>query len=463
MKRILIIIQILVLPLLFYAQNEKKTLILSIKEAQNYAIENNKALKNSYYDVEIAKRQMWQTIAKGLPQVSATIDYTNYFNYSMSLGFGSSNGITLNAEQLALLDQGDVAILNLLQQAMGGSSSGDIKMNNTSNAKLQVSQLLFSGEYITSIQMQKIAQMLIEINNEKNVLDIKEQVINTYYQSLIINKSIDILNANIDNLTNTLQKTEVLYKTGMIEETDVDQLKLSLLSLEISRNSLQRNAELNLNLMKIHLSLKPDDEIILSDKYDSVFESIDLLTVLDIQSDIENNINVRLLKKQENLYERQVALKQWAYAPTLVAAYNYTEKLMKTNFDMTPKNLFTLQLNIPIWSSGERTAAVQEQKLELLKIQNNREVLYEQLELQEQQLRLNLISAIEKYNSQKENLILAEKIFNKTELKFRQGVVSSFDLMQANTNLLQIQSSFLQSGMDVLQAKLTLDKFLDKI
>lgn len=458
MKKIILIIQLLIFPVIFYAQNEKKTLVLSIKEAQEYAVENNKTLKNSYYDVEIAKRQLWQTIAKGLPQVSGSIDYTNYFNYSISFG-SQSSGITIPPEQFPLLDQGDLVILNLLKEAMGSGGASEIKMNNTSNAKLQVSQLIFSGEYITGIQMQKISQMLVNINNEKNVLDIKENVINTYYQSLLIQKTIDILDANITNVKQTIDQTEVLFRTGVIEETDLDQLKLTLSSLEISKNSLLRNAELNLNMMKIYLSLKPEDEIVLSDEYDKVFESFDLSTALNTQLQLDNNINVRLLEKQENLYERQVALKRWAYAPTLVAAYNYTNKLAKSSFDMNPNNLFTLQLSIPIWSSGARTTAVQEQKLQLMKIQNNREVVTEQLALQDKQLRLNFVSAVEKYNSNKENVILAEKIYNKTELKFRQGVVSSFQLTQASSNLLQAQSNLLQSGMDVLKAKLSFDKF----
>src|SRR5574344_437349 len=282
MKKIIFIIQLLIFPVIFYAQSEKKTLVLSIKEAQEYAVENNKTLKNSYYDVEIAKRQLWQTIAKGLPQVSGSIDYTNYFNYSISFG-SQSSGITIPPDQFPLLDQGDLVILNLLKEAMGSGGASEIKMNNTSNAKLQVSQLIFSGEYITGIQMQKISQMLVNINNEKNVLDIKENVINTYYQSLLIQKTIDILDANITNVKQTINQTEVLFRTGVIEETDLDQLKLTLSSLEISKNSLLRNAELNLNMMKIYLSLKPEDEIVLSDEYDKVFESFDLSSALNTQ------------------------------------------------------------------------------------------------------------------------------------------------------------------------------------
>jgi len=469
MKKTTILLFLIIIPLIFIAQNENKTLSLSIKQAQDYAIENNKSLKNYNIDVEIAKRQMWQIIAKGLPQVSGTIDYTNYFNYKMNLSLGGGSGSTfdinnISQEMMELygFDKGDISILGLLESMMGGGGT-EIKMKNSSNAKLQATQLLFSGEYITGIQMQKIARMFVDINNEKSILDIKEQVTNTYYQSLIIQKSIDLLDANLENLKETLKKTEVLYNIGMIEETSVDQLKLTISSIEIQKNSLQRNAQLNLSFMKIHLSLKPDDEITLTEKYDDVFGSMDFSSTLNSTFDIKNTINMRLLEKQENIQERKIALKRWAFAPTLVGIYSHTEKLMTTSFDMNPKNLFMLQLSIPIWSSGERTTAVQEQKLELLKLQNNREIISEQLALQEQQLRLNLISALEQYNNQKENIALAQKIYEKTEIKFRQGVVSSFDLIQAHSNLLQAQSSFIQTGMQVLQTKLILDKFLEQI
>ncbi|MDR2836588.1 MAG: TolC family protein [Bacteroidales bacterium] len=460
MKKI-ILIALLIFPIIISAQEAGKSYSFSIKQAQQYAIDNNKTLKNSKIDVDIAKKQLWQVIAKGLPQVSGTIDYTTYFNYSMSLGLGGGSSFSPTPEQMAVLDAGDLALLQLLGSTMGGGT--EIKMKDAANAKIQVSQLLFSGEYILGIQMSKIAQMLVDINNEKSVLDIKESVTNTYYSSLIIQKSIEILDANIENLDQTLTKTQALFNTGMIEETGVDQLKMTISGLRSSKSALLRNAELNLNLLKLQLSLNPDDVITLTENFDDVFGSIDFSKVLDNTFDINDNVNMRLLEKQENLFERQVALKRWAYSPTLAGAYNHTEKLMKTDFDMNPKNLFALQLSIPIWSSGDRKAAVDEQRLELLKVRNNREIVSDQLLLQEKQLKFNLASALEQYSIQKENVALATKIYNNTELKFRQGVASSFDLIQANTSLLQAQSSFITSGMELLQAKLAFDKLINNI
>lgn len=120
-------------------------------------------------------------------------------------------------------------------------------------------------------------------------------------------------------------------------------------------------------------------------------------------------------------------------------------------------------MSIPIFSSGIRRAKVEQKRLELYQIQNNREIVSDQLIMQEKQYRYNLTSAIETYNSQKENMSLAQRIYNNTELKFRQGVSSSFDLIQANSNLLQAQNGYVSAAMELLQAKLKLDKLMNKI
>lgn len=460
MRKTVLLLGLLITPILIFSQ-ESNVLNLSIKQAQEYALENNKSLKNTRINVDIAKKQLWQTISQGLPQVSGTIDYTNYFNYKMELGLGGSSS-TPNIDYTKL-DAGDLELLSFLSSMLGSSSGTEIKMKNSSNAQLQVSQLIFSGQYISGIQLSKISQMLADMNLEKSELDIQESVISTYYLSIITQKSIEIIDANIENLQQTLRQTETLLAVGMIEETDVDQINMSITMLENSKRSLLRNAELNNNLLKFQLGVGNDVELVLTENFDGVFGNIDLSNVLNIVFDPSENIDMRLVEKQEELSHKMLAMERWNYAPTLVGAYNHTEKLLKTDFDMNPKNLFTLNLSVPIFSSGQRKANVEQKKLELLQVQNTKEIVNDQLLMQEKQLRYDLTSALEQYQSQKANVDLAKKIYNNTELKFRQGVASSFDLIQANTSLLQAENDYISSSMEVLQAKLAFDKLFNKI
>ena len=441
-------------------KQDNEILELNIKQAQEYAIENNKSLKNTKTDVKIAKQQLWQTISQGLPQVSGTLDYTNYFNYKMTLGIGGSSS-TPNIDYTKL-DAGDMEILTMLGSILGGGAT-EIKMKDNANAKLQISQLIFSGQYIAGIQLAKISQMLVDMSIEKSELDIKESITNSYYVSLITLKSMEIIDKNIENLSQTLKQTNALLSAGMVEETDADQIKMSINMLENAKRSLQRNAELNNNLMKFQLGIDYDTKLVLTEKYDDLLADVNLSGVLRSEFLPEENINVKLTNKQEELSQKMLNMQRWSYAPTLFGAYNHTEKLLKSDFDMNPKNLFTLNLSVPIFSSGQRKASVEQKKLELLKVQNTKEIIIDQLMLQEKQLRYNLTSAFEQYQSQLENLELAKKIYRNTDLKFRQGVVSSFDLIQANNNLIQAENSVISASMEVLQAKLEFDKLINSI
>lgn len=459
MRRRIIMISFILATVPIFAQ-ETSVMKFNLQQAQEYAVENNKSLRNVRTDVAISKQKLWQAIGQGLPQASATVDYTNFFNYEIEFGLGG--GGSAPVIDYSKLDEGDLQILSFLQQSMG-SGSTTIKMKNSSSAKFQVSQLIFSGQYITGIQIAKIGQMLTDMNVEKTEQDIRESVISTYYVGLLTHKSLELLDANLLNLNETLIQTRAMFSAGMIEETDVDQLVMSVTMLENSRRALYRNIELNNNIMKFIIGIDGDAKIELTESFDGVLENVNISELLVAQFNISDNITIQMLDKQLEVTEKLVDLEKWSYAPTIVGVYSHNEKLLTTDFDMNPKNLVSLNMSIPIFSSGIRRAKVEQKRLELYQIQNNREIVSDQLIMQEKQYRYNLTSAIETYNSQKENMSLAQRIYNNTELKFRQGVSSSFDLIQANSNLLQAQNGYVSAAMELLQAKLKLDKLMNKI
>jgi len=459
MKRRILLMSLICLTISVVAQ-EKSVLQLNLQQAQDYAIEHNKSLKNVRTDVEISKQKLWQTIAQGLPQGSATVDYTNFFNYEIEFGLsGSSSTPTIDYTKL---DDGDLQILSFLQQSMG-SGTTTIRMKNSSSAKFQVSQLIFSGQYFTGIQIAKVGQLLTDLNVEKSEIDIRESVITTYYTGLLTHKSLEIIDANLENLNQTLVQTKAMLNAGIIEETDVDQLIMSISMLENSRRSLLRNIELNNNIMLFILGIDGDVTIELSDSFEDIIENLDVSLLFSTEFIPSDNITLQMMDKQSELTEKTLILEKWNYAPTIAGVYSHNEKLLTTDFDMNPKNLFSINMSIPLFSSGLRHSKVEQKKLELYQIQNNREIISDQLIMQEKQLRYNLKSALEQYESQKANMELAQRIYDNTELKFRQGVASSFDLIQANSNLLQAQNSYISASMELLQSKLKFEKLLNKL
>lgn len=454
----LIVLQILVAGTLFSQGTD--VLRLNLEQAKQYAIEHNKSLKNVRTDVVIAKQKFRQAIAQGLPQASGSLDYTNFFNYEIEFKFGSGGG-TPNID-FTKLDEGDLQILSMLQQMMG-SGPTTIKLKNSSSAKVQVSQLIFNGQYITGIQLAKIGQILADMNVVKSEIDIKESVLATYYLGLLTQKSIQLIDANIENLKSTLNKTKAMFAAGIVQDTDVEQLEMTILTLETTKNSLLRNAELNSNIMKFQLGLDYETQIELTEDFDDLINNLDISALLNEQFSPSENITMQMIEKQEEISRKMIDLERWSFAPSIVAVYSRNIKIITTDFDMNPNNLLAFSMSVPIFSSGLRKAKLEQKKLEYFQVQNNKEIFTDQLLMQEKQLRYNLKSAIEQFEIQKKNIELAQRIYDKTEIKFRQGVASGFDLVQANSSLLQAQNSYISAAMELLQAKLKFDKLLNKI
>jgi len=448
-------------------QDNSDALILTLEQAKNYAIENNKSLKNSKTDVEISDKQIWAAISQGLPQVEASIDYTDYFNYEAEFAFGGGG---IPDEQLQLIDQlmaagslQDQTLWQISRATLAPSEPTTIKMDNSSSAKVQVSQLIFSGQYFSGIQIAKIAKELANMNYENSELTIKESVISAYYLILVTEESLKIIDANLENLNKTMKQTETMVSAGVAEPLDLDQLLITVNMLENSRSQVRRSVELNYNLLRFLLGVSFDTDITLTDNLETLIEEINFDLLLNSNLNYDDNITYQMLSLQENMSEKMLNLEKWNYAPSIVGFYSYNEKILTTDFDMNPNHIAGISMTIPIFSSGMRRANVQQKQLELLKVQTNKQILEEQLTMQEKQYRYDLISAIEQYELQKQNVDVARRVYDKIDMKYNQGVSSSLDLTQANSNLLDAENNYISSLMNLLQAKLNYNKLLNNL
>jgi outer membrane protein len=458
-------------------QEPADKLVLDLKGAVDYAINFNKSLQNSRMELDKSRKTIWEAIAQGLPQVDATMDYMSYFNYEMEFSFGGdAPAFTPDQIQQAFdqtqavfpfYTQNDLAIHGANSfydsQLEGMMETPTILLSDQSTAKLQVSQLIFSGQYIAGIQTAKLAKKISEQNLEFNELNVKELVINSYYLVLITEESLAILDQNLVNLEETLAQTETMFRTGMAEQTDVDQIRITVNQLINAKNSLSRNVELNYNLLRFQLGLETNMEIELSDDLGFLFTSTQPEAALSVPFSIENNVTYQLMKTQEEINEKLLDLEQWNYAPTIAGFYNYNAKILTSGFDMNPNHLVGLQMSLPIFSSGMRKARVDQARIDYNMAQLNRSIMEDQLKLQEKQFRYNLQSSLENFYTQQENVEVAQRVYDSYLRKFEQGMATSLDLTQANGNYLDAESNYLTAMMDVMNSKLALDKLMNKL
>ncbi len=403
---------------------------LSLDNARHYAIEHNKNLVNAGLAVDEAGQRLRETVAQGLPQVNATVDYNNFFGSTASLG------------------------------AFPGM---EITFNPTSNASLTVGQLLFNASYIVGVQTARLFRDVTEVSMERTELEIISQVMQAYYLVLVSEQSQNILEANLENMRDLLAKTRALVAAGVAEELDYDQLSVQATMIENGLKAAERQVELSYNMLRLQLGLDAAIDLALTDDLDYLVERSDFQGSLLTGFRMDENIDYRLMELQTSIAEKQVDLERAAFLPTVTGFYNYTEKLLKPEFDITPKHVIGFNVNIPIFSSGMRQARVNQARINLESVENQRELLTEQLSIQERQLRYNLNNALEQFESQKRNVEVAQRVYRNMRTKFEHGVASSLDLTTANNNYLQAENSYIASLMQLLQAQVEMDKLLNSI
>lgn len=420
-----------VATLMFLPVISQTEMHLSLDSARHYALEHNRNLINAGLSVDEAGMRLREAIAQGLPQVDASVDYNNFFGSTAELAFGPVPAV--------------------------------IEFNPTSNLNVSVGQLIFSGSYIVGIQTAKLFREVTSANREKTELEIKAQVTQAYYLSLVSMKSLSIVEANLDNLLDVMEKTKVMVDTGIAEELDYDQLSVQASMLENALKAAGRQVELSLNMLRLQMGLDADVKISLTDNLDSMVSRSDFLGSLMNPFALQENIDFQMMELQTTIAEKQVDMERAAYLPTVTGFYNYTEKLLKPEFDIQPNHVIGLNVSIPIFSSGLRQSRVRQARINLEVAENQKELLSEQLMIQEKQLRYNLNNAIEQYESQKANVGVAQRVFANIKLKYEQGLVSSLDLTTANNNYLQAENSYISAMMQLLDAQVEMDKLLNSI
>jgi outer membrane protein len=406
-------------------------ILLSLDSAKHYALEHNKTLINADLAVDEAGMRLRETIAQGLPQIDASVDYNNFFGSTAEISFGPVPAV--------------------------------IEFNPTSNLNLSVGQLVFSGSYIVGIQTARLYREVTAASKEKTELEIKAQVTQAYYLGLVSMRSLSIVEANLENLHDVMKKTRAMVDTGIAEELDYDQLSVQAVMLDNALKAAGRQVELSLNMLRLQMGLDSDVDISLTDNLESIVDHSDFNGTLISPFSVSENIDYQMVDLQKNIAEKQVDLERAAYLPTIMGFYNYTEKLMKPEFDIQPKHVIGLNVTIPIFSSGVRQSRVRQARINLNVVENQKELMSEQLMIREKQLRYNLNNAIEQYESQRANVEVARRVFENIKLKYEQGLVSSLDLTTANNNYLQAENSYISAMMELLNAQVEMDKLLNSI
>lgn len=446
MKKIFLTL-FLAFPILLYAQEVKNNSANSytLEEAIAYGLENSYNSNIASKDVAIALKQKWEIISQGLPQITGNAEYRN------------------NLEQPVTLIPGEIA---------GGDPGTFVpvtfgtKQNLTATATWN--QLIFDGSYIVGVQSAKTLLQISENSKVKTDLVVKQTITNAYGNVLLARESVEISKRNLESIQKNYNDTKVTYENGLIEEESVEQLEITLLGLETSLNNAERMKVIAYDLLKLSMGIPVAIQIAAIDNLEQLStDNFDLL-LLNKEIPVEDNIDYRLAKDQSNQAEILIKLEKSKALPTLTAFVNYGAQGNSENFSFFTNNqlyydqsVLGLSLNVPIFSSGLRSSRTAQKQIQYEQSLLQLEYTKNQVELDIQSAKNDYKFSLENYSNKGKSLALAERIENKNQVKFLEGLSSSFELNDAQQQLYRAQQEYLQSMLEVVTTKSELENLLD--
>lgn len=424
------------------AQDEKQNFSFTLNEAIQHALEYNRTVINSERDIAAANKKKWETIATGLPQISASGNYQYNFELQKNVVpaefFGGNPG-------------------EFVEVAFGTKHSVD--------ARATLNQLIFDGSYIVGLQASKVYLAYYKNSKQKTDIEVKEQVINAYGNVLLLQESVAILEKNKATLQKNYTETNESYKNGLSEEEDVEQISITLAKVDSSLKNAVRLSDISLNMLKIILGIELNDELVLTDKLESLTEENLDLSIAAGEFNVEQNIDYKLGKI--NTIQKELLMKQEKSKalPTLSTnlafgynGFNNDFNFFQSNQQWLNYSYLGLSLNVPIFSSLQRSARTQQARIALDQARTQQEELEQNLRLKYQQAKSEYEYSIEEYFTSKNNLRLAERIENKQQIKFKEGLSSSFEFTEAQRQLYAAQQDYLESMTEVIDKRAALEK-----
>ena len=422
-----------------YSQSE--VVSLSIEDAVKYGIENNRNLKNAEREIQMAYQERWKTIAIGLPNVSLDLNYLNNLELPTSLipaeFFGGNKGdfseIQFGTEQTAI---------------------GSVRME----------QLLFDGSWLVGLEYSKIFLATSENFYEKTLLEVREGIVKLYSLVATLNEGISLLENNLENFKKDLNVVNELYKNGFQEEENVEQIRITLAQAELSLLQAIKTRDNQINLLKLVLGININDELVLVTSLDDFIGNNVVFGNSFEDFDTDKNVDIKISQNMFDTKRIEYKLEKSKQLPKISGFVSGTYTGYNNEFNFTDKSqswfgssVVGVNLEIPLFNANRMNVSSQKAKIAMEQARAN-------LEEQEEKTQAEVIQKLNDYqlankslSVNEQNMNLAISIEEKNSIKFFEGLVSSFELRQAQIQLLDSQQKYLNSVIELISIKTELE------
>ncbi|RYY49012.1 MAG: TolC family protein [Chitinophagaceae bacterium] len=456
------------LVLLAFAMGElqaQTTHSFTAKQAADYAQKNAIAVKNALIDIKIQEQTNRGVTSAAFPQLNGSVNVS----YNPNIAVQSLPDFISPATYQVLIDQG-VKDGNGQPIAFPAGGFGNIAAQFgvpwTAGAGLELSQLLFDGQVFVGLQARKTVLDFARKQAEVTQESIKANVYKVYYQLVVGRQQITSIDANIERFDKLLNDTREIFKQGFAEKLDVDKVQVQLNNLRTEKVKAINQLRVGDAGLKFLMNIPQRDSLILTD---SLTEAELKDNVLDQQYNYNDRKEYQLLSLGLKLREFDVKRYQLSRIPTLAAFASYQKNAQRQKFDFFndgpwfTASLVGVKLNVPIFDGFARRSKIQSAKLEVEKSKNNLAQQQENIDNEVTASRLSMTSALQTIDAQRQNVELAEKVYNTTKLKYEQGLGNNQEIYNAQAELKVAQNNYYSALYDAIVAKVDYLKATGKL
>ncbi len=443
----------------------------NLEECMTYAVENESSSINATLDEEIAALRVKETVGIGLPQINGSVNVQHNPNlprFFSEYSPGSGFGITQEDAQELGIEPGDVfGATNFFQL----QSNGDVNLSAT--------QLIFNGSYIVGLRAARTYKKLAKKQKDYTQSELKAAVAKAYFSVLINDERLELFTSNLERIEKLFNETQQLYETGFAEKIEVDRLKVTLNNAQTQKSNYEGLADLSMKLLKFQMNYPLDESLELEgsieDFVDGEIQNIPQDFDLTNRSDYQTIVTGKELEELnlKNIYASGLPVIQ-AFGTLGASTQSATfgglfrqESSFEGNANVGPDKWYSysvigLRLNWSLFTGLQRNYQIQQQKVEIKKLENILSQFETQVRVEVEQQGILLRNANENLDVQKENMELAQSIFDISEIKYKEGVGSSLEVVNADNELKEAQTNFFNALFDAVIAKIDLTRAIGK-
>jgi outer membrane protein len=439
MKKICIVVFIIlgfsVLSFSAGAQKASDTLPpdATVQACVDFALKHFPLVQQAMLDEQITDRQIKSKLAEWYPQIGLNANYQNNFQLS---------AIAFNGAYVY---------------------SGTF---NQSTVGLGLTQTIFNRDVLLAQQTKRDVRNQTHQFTVSDKIDVTVNVSKAFYDVLLTEQDIKVLDDDIVRLERNLKDTYNQYQGGLVDKTDYKRATISLNNSKAQKKTDEETLKAKYAALVQLMGYTGKDSLHLS--YDSTAMEGEINIDTTAAVDYNQRIEFQQLMTQKRLQQADVKYEKWAYIPTVSAGAGYSLNYLNPRFSQLYTNNFPqsyagVTVSVPIFQGTQRTQNIRIAELQLTRIDWDVVNLQNSINTQYAQAMATYKSNLNNYFVQRDNLGLAREVFNTIELQYRSGVKAYLDLITSETDLRTAQVNYSDALYQVLSSKLDVEKALGTI